>query len=54
MAYKLDFAIKKFIYEISQKIEEAKLNGKSQDYLEGLDNALQIMLESEESIGKLI
>lgn len=54
MAYKLDFAIKKFIYEISEKIEEAKVDGKSSDYLEGLDNALRIMLESEESIGKLI
>ncbi|MFZ5944605.1 MAG: hypothetical protein ACOYVD_10870 [Bacillota bacterium] len=54
MAYKLDFAIKKFIYEINEKIAEARENGKSQEYVEGLDNALRIMLETEESVGKMI
>ncbi|MDK2822447.1 MAG: hypothetical protein PWQ67_424 [Clostridia bacterium] len=53
MAYKLDFAIKKFIHDLNQKIQEAKETGKSQDYLEGLNNALKIMLDTEECIGKL-
>ena len=53
MAYKLDFAIKKFIHEVNEKIKEAQEMGKSQDYLEGLNNALSVMLENQETIGKM-
>lgn len=53
MAYKLDFAIKKFIHEMNEKIQEAKEMGRSQEYLEGLDNALKIMLDTKEVVGKL-
>ncbi|MGI6227261.1 MAG: hypothetical protein ACOYJ1_13505 [Peptococcales bacterium] len=53
MAYKLDFAIQKFIHDLNKKILEAQESGKSQDYLDGLNNALDIMLRTENGIAKL-
>lgn len=54
MSYKLNFAIQKFIHDLKEKILEAETAGKSQDYLEGLHKALNIMLQTEEGIGKLL